>query len=134
MGRFIFSLDGRLSKFSCNALGRSISMLFSFYNAWWWFKFGFCIFSAEITTSSRALDADIRLSTGLLMDTYNDGAIKNDLRTIWSPYKMIAYIMNFVHNDRLLTAYWLSISFYTGSFYTYTNIYVGHFWRTRPYI
>ena len=70
------------------------------------------------------------------------GAIKNDLRTIWSPYKMIAYIMNFVHNDRFRTvhddiqtvkidiqlcAYWSSISFYTGSFYTYTIIYVGHF-------
>ena len=31
------------------------------------------------------------------------GSIKTDIRAIWSPYKMIAYIMIFVHNDRLRT-------------------------------
>ena len=35
--------------------------------------------------------------------TQPSNTIKNGLRTIWSPYKMIAYKMNFVHNDRLRT-------------------------------
>ena len=39
---------------------------------------------------------------------YNDdrnGAIKTDIRAIWSSYKMIAYTMIFVHNDRLRTVH-----------------------------
>ena len=33
----------------------------------------------------------------------SEGAMINDIRAIWSSYKMIAYIMIFVHNDRLRT-------------------------------
>ena len=46
--------------------------------------------------------------------TADHGAVKIDICAIWSPYKMISYVMIFVHNDRLRTvqidiqmcAYW----------------------------
>ena len=34
-----------------------------------------------------------------------EGAMINDIREICSSYKMIAYIMIFVHNDRLRTVH-----------------------------
>ena len=44
---------------------------------------------------------------------------------------MIDYgLFMMIHKPSKL-AYWSCISFCTGSFYTYTIIYVGHFWRTR---
>ena len=39
------------------------------------------------------------------MQSIVQGDIINDIRAIWSSYKMIAYKMIFVHNDRLRTVH-----------------------------
>ena len=57
-----------------------------------------------------------------------EGGIKNDLRIIWSLYKMIAYIMNFVHNDR----FGLLMMIYTPSKLIYSSVHIDrvyHFIR-----
>ena len=58
--------------------------------------------SMLLTEHLLSLSEMLHMSRNWFTCCINQGAIINDIRAIWSSYKMIAYIMIFVHNDRLL--------------------------------
>ena len=61
------------------------------------------------------------------------GAIKNDLRTIWSPYKMIAYKMNFVHNDRFRAVILIYSSVHIDRLYQFEHLLIENRWIDRNF-
>ena len=83
-----------------------IKLYFTFiqcYRYWWWFGH---VMISNLQTGPNFQSRILKLfiSGGeISLRPLLPVAIKNNLRTIWSPYKMIAYIMNFMHNDRLRT-------------------------------
>ena len=105
----------RFALFLCRFL-QLFSRSFASFSGWFdvqdWFANWF-IFLFRLVTLCRlgwglpCLTAKVTVTviSTLVIGTCILGAMINDIRAIWSSYKMIAYIMIFVHNDRLQTVH-----------------------------